>query len=328
MLRSIRASDSGEMMGTITNPTMASKAASQIASLSLEEREKQQVGKSLFQLALMRLRRDYLTLLAGVVLIILTALSISAPAITGALGVNAETTNLNETFLPPGTPGHILGTDDLGRDYLARLLYGGQVSLSIAFFGALLSLAIGLTIGVYTGFFGGIVDDIVNWVIITLGSIPSLLLLIIIVAVFKPSPLLLVLIFGFLGWTGTARLVRGETLALRAREYVIGATAVGARPLRIMFIHIVPNLLSIVIISLVQDIGGLILAEAGLSYLGFGIKPPTPSWGNMLTGAETLFTYGAYLVILPGALITLTVLCLYVIGDGLRDAFDPQLEKR
>lgn len=315
-------------MKTMTEQTITSVVSSPIASLESEEREKRQIGKSLFQLALMRLRRDYLTLIAGVILLLLTLLSLGAPTITKALNVNPESTDLNATFLPPGSPGHPLGTDDLGRDYLSRLLYGGQVSLSIAFFGALLSLAIGLTVGVYTGFFGGIVDDLVNWIIITLGSIPSLLLLIIIVAVFKPSPLLLVIIFGFLGWTGTARLVRGETLAIRAREYVIGATAIGARPLRIMFIHIVPNLFSVVIISLVQDIGGLILAEAGLSFLGFGIKPPTPSWGNMLTGAETLFTYGAYLVLLPGALITLTVLCLFIIGDGLRDAFDPQLEKR
>lgn len=315
---------------TATLSTDPINVLGKIATLSAsDDLEKQEVGQSLVQLAIKRLRRDRLTIIAAIILTILALLSISAPFIVqNILGVSFEKTAMTKTFLPPGSEGHILGTDDLGRDYLARLLYGGQVSLGIAFFAALLSLAIGLTVGVATGFFGGLLDDFVNWFIITLGSIPQLLLLIIVVAVFKPSPLLLILIFGLLGWTGTARLVRGETLAVRARDYVLGARAIGATSRRIMFVHIIPNLFSIVIIALVQDIGGLILAEAGLSYLGFGIKPPTPSWGNMLTGAETLFTYGAYLVLLPGFLITLTVLCLYVIGDGLRDAFDPQLEKR
>lgn len=292
-------------------------------------RKEETVGQSLFQLAVRRIRRDRLTLIALTVLLIITLLSVAAPLIADRwLGVSYSDTNIGATFLPIGTPGHILGTDDLGRDYLARLLYGGQVSLGIAFFAALLSLAIGVSVGVFTGYYGGITDDIVTWLITTLNSIPSLLLLLIIVAVFAPSPFILILVFGFLGWPGTTRLVRGETLAIRAREYVLGAQAIGASPRRIMFVHIVPNLFSIVIISLALDIGGLILAEAGLSFLGFGIKPPTPSWGNMLTNAESLFTMGPHLVVIPGLMITITVLCLFIIGDGLRDAFDPQLEKK
>jgi peptide/nickel transport system permease protein len=132
-----------------------------------------------------------------------------------------------------------------------------------------------------------------------------------------------VLVLGFLGWTGTTRLVRGETLSLREREFVISARAIGASPLRIMFSHILPNLFSVIVITLAIDIGSLILAEAGLSFLGLGIKEPFPSWGNMLSKSQEYFTQGGHLVVFPGLMIFLTVLCLYVIGDGVRDAFDP-----
>jgi peptide/nickel transport system permease protein len=230
---------------------------------------------------------------------------------------------VTDAFLPPGVEGHILGTDDLGRDHLSRLLFAGQVSLGIGFTAALLSLGIGVSLGIVTGYFGGFVDDIVNWVIATLTSIPSLFLLLIISAVLSPGPFTLVLVLGLLGWTGTTRLVRGETLTIREREYIISARAIGASPLRIMFAHILPNLFSIITVTLAIDVGTLILVEAALSYLGLGVQAPVPSWGNMLTGAQTYFTKGPYLVFAPGILIFVTVLCLYVIGDGVRDAFDP-----
>jgi len=201
---------------------------------------------------------------------------------------------------------------------------------------------IGVSLGVITGYYGGFVDDLVNWLITTLNSIPSLILLLIVSAVILQNPALstgvlggpmaLVLILGLLGWTGTTRLVRGETLALREREYVVGARAIGSSPLRIMFVHIVPNLLSVVVINLAIDvvvinlaidIGGLILVESALSFLGLGVKAPAASWGNMLTNAQTFFNKGVHLVIAPGMLIVITVLCLYIIGDGIRDAFDP-----
>jgi peptide/nickel transport system permease protein len=165
----------------------------------------------------------------------------------------------------------------------------------------------------------------VIWGITTLNSIPTLLLIIIVVAVFRPTAEVLVVILGLLGWTGTARLVRGETFALREREFVIGARALGAQDYRIMMSHIAPNLISIVVITLAIDIGSLMLVEAGLSYLGLGVQPPTPSWGNMLSNAQTFFTRGPHLVVVPGVFISLTVLCLYIIGDGIRDAFDPTI---
>lgn len=299
--------------------------AAHVSTAKLEVKEKRVFGESLTTLALKRLRRDHLTLLAIAVLLILALLSMFAPLISEqVLHVNANRTDVENKFLSVGTPGHILGTDDLGRDHLARLLFAGQVSLSIAFIAALLSLGIGVSLGILTGYYGGIVDDAVNWLIATLSSIPSLFLLLIVSAVLSPGPATLIIILGLLGWTGTTRLVRGETLSLREREYIISARAIGASPWRVMFVHILPNLFSIIVVTLAIDIGALILVEAALSFLGLGVKPPTPTWGNMLTNAQSFFTLGQHLVILPGLLIFITVLCLYIIGDGIRDAFDPQ----
>lgn len=296
-----------------------------VAKLNVK-REQREVGVSLTTLAIRRVRRDKLTLLALGIVLTLTLLSVFAPAITNALGVTPTRTDPRGTFIPPFSPGHLLGTDDLGRDHFARLLYAGQVSLSVGFIAAILSLTIGVSLGIITGYYGGVIDDFVNWVIATLNSIPSLFLLLIVAAVLQPSPTTLIIVLGFLGWTSTTRLVRGETLSLREREYIISARAIGASPLRIMFVHILPNLFSIIVITLAIDIGALILTEAALSFLGLGIKPPIPSWGNMLTNAQTFFTRGVYLVIAPGLLIFITVLCLYVIGDGVRDAFDPTVK--
>lgn len=308
-------------------------AQSQAAVAKISTTSEHATGESLTTLALRRLRRDKLTLIAMTIVILLTVASLAAPLVENVFNVSYKRTSVTEAFLPIGAPGHILGTDDLGRDHLARLLYAGQISLMIAFSAALLSLGIGLTLGIVTGYYGGVVDDLVIWIITTINSIPSLFLLLIVSAVILQNPnlsgsalggpLALVLILGLVGWTGTTRLVRGQTLSIREQEYVISARAVGASPLRIMFVHILPNLFSIVVITLAIDIGVLILVESALSFLGFGVKPPTPSWGNMLTNAQTFFTKGVHLVILPGMLIVITVLCLYVIGDGVRDAFDP-----
>jgi peptide/nickel transport system permease protein len=302
-----------------------------VAKIS-NRRERKDVGQSLTQMAFRRLRRDRLTLLALVLLFTIALLSFSASLFESTLNVSYTRTSADRTFLGFGTTSiadngetayHVLGTDDLGRDQFARLLHAGQVSLRVGFLAAMLALGIGVSLGIVTGYYGGIIDDFVNWVIATLTSIPSLFLLLIVAAVLQPSAETLIIVLGFLGWTGTTRLVRGETLSLREREYVVSARAVGASPLRIMFVHILPNLFSVIVVTLAIDIGGLILVEAGLSYLGLGIKPPIPSWGNMLSKAQEFFVLGPHLVFMPGVMIFLTVLCLYVIGDGVRDAFDP-----
>jgi peptide/nickel transport system permease protein len=312
---------------------MAAQTQAPVAKIKTSNRGKA-VGQSLTRMALRRLRRDKLTLIALLVVMLLAFTSyIGVIGIDRAFNVDPETVHLDRTFAPLFSGGvnrdessstHVLGTDDLGRDHLSRLLHAGRISLSVGFAAAMIALSIGVTLGIITGYYGGIIDDVVNWVIATLTSIPSLFLLLIIAAVMPSAgPATLIIVLGLLGWTGTTRLVRGETLSIREREYIISARAIGASPLRIMFTHILPNLFSLIIITLAIDIGSLILAEAALSYLGLGIKPPDASWGNMLDGSQEFFTRGIHLVIFPGLMIFITVLCLYLIGDGLRDAFDP-----
>ncbi|MBN2305116.1 MAG: ABC transporter permease [Anaerolineae bacterium] len=314
---------------TILEPTAVDQnPLANVVDLSNEET----FGKSLFALALGRLRRDYLTLFALTVLLILIILSLLAPVISDVLDVSYRRIGLDNTFQKIGIQKHFLGTDDVGRDQFVRLLYGGRVSLGIAVSAALLSLVIGTSLGVIAGFYQGgrfrFVDDVMMWLIITLNSIPTFFLLLVITAMLSPSVGTLILILAFLSWTGTMRLVRGETLSQRGREYIVAASAIGASPLRIMFLHILPNIFSIIVVNLASDIGVLILVEAALSYLNLGVRPPTPSWGNMLTNAQTFFTKGVHLVICPGSLIVITVLCLFLVGDGVRDAFDPQAAKK
>lgn len=274
------------------------------------------------QRALRRLRKDYLTLAALVVILLLVLMAVTAPITTELLGVDPFSENLQKTYAPPDAQ-NLLGTDDKGRDHLARLMYGAQISLSVAFTAGVLSMTIGVSLGMLTGLYGGVVDDVIIWFITTLNSIPQLFLLLMISALFRPSPFVFILILSFLGWTGIMRLVRGETLALREREYIIAARAMGASNLRILFQHVFPNLISIVVVTLAIDIGGLILTESALSFLSFGISPPYATWGNMLSDAQSFWTKSPILVFGPGILISVTVFCLYLIGDGLRDALDP-----
>lgn len=274
------------------------------------------------QRAVKRLSKDYLTIGALTIIFLLVLMAVTAPITTQFLDIDPFTENLQKTYAQPDGE-NLLGTDDKGRDHLARLIYGAQISLSVAFVAAFLSLTIGLTLGIVTGYYGGVVDDIMIWFITTLNSIPQLFLLLMVTSLFRPGPIEFILILGLLGWTGTMRLVRGETLGLREREYVIAARAMGASDLRIMFQHIMPNLISIVVVALAIRIGGLILTESALSYLGFGINPPVATWGNMLAESQVFWRRSALLVLGPGLLISITVLCLYIIGDGLRDALDP-----
>lgn len=163
------------------------------------------------------------------------------------------------------------------------------------------------------------------WLVTTLSNIPILFLLIMIGLYFRLDALSLSILIGLLGWLGIANFARGQTIALRDREYVQAARSVGASAPRIMLRHIFPNIVPLMIVLAMVDIGGIILAESALSFLGFGVQPPQPSWGNMLSGATAFYYKGPHLIVVPGVLITLTVLCLYLVGDGLRDAFDPRL---
>lgn len=291
----------------------------------IDAREERHVSESLYQKAMRRLRADRLTMICFVIIAVLTVVSVAAPFITdNLLHIDPNETDPLNNFKPFGTPGHILGTDDIGRDQLARILHAGRVSLGIGFFGAIFTLAIGMFFGTLTGYFGGIIDDIMNWVITTMDSIPALYLLILIAAVFKPTAETFVVFIALVGWTGTTRLIRGQTIQIRGLDYIMSARSMGASSWRIMYSHIMPNLISVTAITLARTIGNLILAESALSFLGLGVQPPTATWGNMLSKSQAFFTLGPHLVILPGLLITITVLCFYIIGDGVRDAFDPQ----
>ena len=286
------------------------------------------VGKSLTQKALHTLWRDRMTMIALSYIIILTVISLLAPFITDTImRVDPNEPVPMDKFTPPLTNGYILGADDIGRDQLARLLHAGGVSMAIGFFGAFFSLTIGLALGMAAGYFGGRFDDFLNWIITTLDSIPGLYLLFMIAALFTYTAQSLILTVTLISWTGTLRLIRGQTFSIRAKEYVIAAQAMGANSRRILFQHILPNLVSITVVQLALGIAGLILAESGLSYLGLGVQPPQATWGNMLTKSIQYFRHGPHLIIFPILMISVTVLCFYIIGDGIRDAFDPTLQR-
>jgi peptide/nickel transport system permease protein len=200
------------------------------------------------------------------------------------------------------------------------------VSLAVGFVAALVNLTVGVAIGLTAGYMRGRVDDVFTWFVTTLNSIPTIFLLLIFAALWEPGPAQLTLVIGLLFWTGISLFVRGQTFALREREFVVAARTIGATDVRIMFRHVLPNILPLIIVLAAIDIGAIILVESALSYLGLGILPPTPSWGNLLTNATTYFVRAWWLVVSPGVMIFLTVLCLYLIGDGLRDALDPRLK--
>jgi peptide/nickel transport system permease protein len=285
-------------------------------------------SRSLWQNAWWKLRHDRLTIAAFLTLIVLAALSASADLMaTNVFQYSFERQDLLHTYERPAFEplAYLLGTDDIGRSAVVRLLYGGRVSLAVGFIAATVNLTIGIFIGLSAGYFRGWVDDLVTWFVTTLQSIPTLFLLLIIAAIWEPGPVQLTVVIGSLFWVGICLYVRGQTFALREREYVVAARTIGARDRRIMFNHILPNILPLIFVLAAIDVGGIILVESALSFLGLGILPPTPTWGNMLTGATGNLSRGPWLIYPPGMMIFLTVLCLYLIGDGLRDALDPRV---
>ncbi len=281
-------------------------------------------GRSFWGSAFRQILHDKLTIFAAVVLIALTATCVfGPPVVERELHLDVQHTSVRDRYQPPSSE-HPFGTDHLGRDLLIRLMFGGRISLAVAYAASALSMSIGLVVGVVAGYYGGAVDDFIMWFITTLNSIPALFLLLIATAIWSPSAETLILFLAALGWIETARLIRGQTLTLKNKEYVLAARAVGCSDRRLMTQYILPNVLSIAIISMTISAGALILLESGLSFLGLGVQPPTPTWGNMLTESRAYFDKGIHLVIFPGMAITLTVLCFFLLGDGLRDALDPR----
>jgi peptide/nickel transport system permease protein len=284
-----------------------------------------------------RFRRHPLALAGAAVLTILTLAAICAPLVEAALGVDANRVNLLMRFAPPSAEAW-LGRDELGRDVLVRLLYGGQVSLLVGVVTALVAASIGTCIGLLAGFRGGIADAVLMRFTDSIIALPLLPLLIVLAALDLSklgvpdaiaqsegiSLYRIVVIVALAGWTTSARLVRGAALTLRERDFIAAARSQGATSARIMFVHILPNLISPIVVATTLSAGKIILMESVLSFLGLGIQPPTSSWGNMLTNAQQMIQSNPELAFYPGALIFLTVIAFNFIGDGLQDALDPK----
>ena len=293
-----------------------------------EERE----TPGLPQMAWQRFRRDILAMLGGAVVIILIVLALGAPLVSRyvtrytpqeiELGGTLRRMGYQKT---PELPVHVLGTDELGRDVLTRVIYGGRVSLYISFLTVLVSLTTGIVVGAVAGYFGGAVDNLLMRFVDVAYAIPSLFLLILISVVFQPGVTGMVLVLASLSWINVSRLVRGEFLSLRARDFVDAARVVGANDTRLIFRHILPNATSPIIVAASLAIGNMILIETALSYLGMGVQPPTPSWGNMLTNSRQYLYRAPHLIVIPGIFIFITVLAANLMGNGLRDALDPRL---
>jgi peptide/nickel transport system permease protein len=284
-----------------------------------------------------RFLRHRLAVASLLMLAALALASLAAPLVERLLGIDANAADLFLRMQPPSAE-HPLGTDELGRDLLCRLLYGGQVSLAVGLIAAVFSAVIGTTIGLVAGYAGGLADRLLMRVNDAVIALPMLPLLIVLAAVDlgklglpdtvvqseNVSLYRIVVIVSLFGWNTVARLVRAETLALRQREFVRAAVALGTTPRSIMWRHILPNAVSPIIVATTLSVGQIILFESTLSFLGLGIQPPTASWGNMLTNAQEVIWSAPELAVWPGLLIFLTVIAFNFLGDGLQDALDPR----
>ncbi len=230
--------------------------------------------------------------------------------------------------LKPPSFEHYLGTDQLGRDVFSRMLYGSRVSLSVGFVAVAISILIGILVGAVAGYYAGWVDSFVMRFVDIMLCFPSFFLILTVVALLGPSLFKVMVVIGITSWMGTSRFVRAEFLSLRERDYVQAAKALGVKDSRIIFRHILPNALAPVFVTATLDVATAILVEAGLSFLGFGVQPPAPSWGNILTEGRTYIFDAWWLTIFPGLAILITVLSFNLLGEGLRDALDPRLRGR
>lgn len=264
-------------------------------------------------------RRHIPALISIGVLTILVIICFLAPLIAP---YKFSSIDLRNTKQPP-TLKHLMGTDDLGRDLFTRVLYGGRISLSIGIFAALVATAFGTLVGSLAGYYGGRLDNVLMRFADVAFSIPTLPLLIVISAFTKSSVPIMIFVIGGLSWMATARVVRGSVLSLKQQDFVVAGRMIGARNSRIIFRHILPNVIGPIVVGATLSVGGAIITESALSFLGLGVQPPTPSWGNMLQDSQTTMASKPWLTVFPGLAILITVLCINFIGDGLQDALDP-----
>ena len=267
--------------------------------------------------------RNRLALFGLIIVMTLFAIAVLAPLISPYNYKNIDVQNI---LMPPSST-HFFGTDDLGRDVCSRMIWGARISLAVGFVSVGISTLIGITLGALAGYYGKFVDIIIMRFVDIMLCIPGFFLILAVIAFLGPNIFNIMIIIGLTSWMGVARLVRAEFLSLKEREFVLGAKASGASDFRIIFIHILPNALSPVFISAVLGVAAAVLLESSLSFLGLGIQPPTPSWGNILTEGKSNIEIAWWLSVFPGLAILITVLGYNLLGEGLRDALDPKFKK-
>jgi peptide/nickel transport system permease protein len=283
-------------------------------------------ARSYWQQATGRLRRNRIGVASGLVLLFFVLVALTSPLLAALFThTDPRSIDLVNTFLPPLSPHHILGTDDLGRDELTRMLFGAQVSMGIGFLAVGVALTIGAGVGLVAGYYGGLIDGLLMRFVDMILAVPAIFLFILMSILFKPNTITLALIIASVGWGSIARLVRGEVLSVRTRDFMVATRSVGATDLRLILRHLLPNVLHVLIVFGSLYLGSVVLIEASLDFLGLGISPATPSWGNMLTNSETFFFHSSWLVVWPGLTIFITVLAANLFGNAIRDAFDPRL---
>lgn len=268
-----------------------------------------------------RFYKNKLSLLSAVIVFFLMIVALLAPLLAPYDPAEIDLSNI----LSPPSREHLLGTDELGRDVLSRMIWGSRISLSVGFVAVGIAILIGVIIGSIAGYYGRWIDTLLMRFVDIMLTFPTLFLILAVVAIVGPSIFLIMLIIGLTGWMDVARLVRAEFLTLKERDFVLAARALGIKDIGIIFRHILPNALAPVFVAATLGIAGAILTESALSFLGLGVQPPTPSWGNILTSGKNYIEIAWWLSLFPGLAILLTVLSYNLIGEGLRDAIDPRL---
>ena len=281
-------------------------------------------AESLKSIAWRRFRRNKLAMFGMLVIVILIIFSLLAPFISHYDPNEIDLYKIESS--PEGT--HWLGTDELGRDMFSRLLYGGRVSLAVGIFASLAEIAIGVSLGSVAGFYGGAVDSVIMRITDIIMCFPFFVVAIALAAMVGPSMTNLIFIIAILEWTKIARIVRAEILSLKNRDYIKAARSLGLRNIRIIIKHVLPNTFASIMVFSTLAIANGILTEAALSFLGLGVRPPQPSWGNMLAAAQSMrvLQYEWWMWIPPGMMVFITVISINFLGDGLRDALDPKLK--